>query len=103
MKSELREDLPKELHELFEKELAKWPMPPDRQTEHAFRLAIQHFFLKGFDVAMATGGMKPKRTIATFHNSNNHIGFFVISNDGRMFRWLGEETGWQPLPNLPQG
>lgn len=94
------EDAPKELQNLFKIELEKWIMPPDRDTEHAFRLAVQHFFFLGFDVAMATGGLKPKRTIAEVHQIDDS--FFVVSNDRKMFHWQGNRIGWYALPNLPQ-
>jgi hypothetical protein len=98
------DDTPKELHELFEKELAKWPMLPDIQTAHAFRLAVQHFFFLGFDVAMATGGMKPKRTIVEV-KSNANGQWIVRSNDGKLFIHGVDRGGvpqWLPYPDLPQ-
>jgi hypothetical protein len=96
-------DTPKELHELFEKELAKWPMPPDIQTAHAFRLAVQHFFFLGFDVAMATGGMKPNRKIVQLIKTDQ--GLFSLADTGEWFylvRPLDSECHWVKYPDLPQ-
>lgn len=95
------EDAPKELqamfHTLFKEHLS------DHEYPLAYKEAYAHFFLKGFDVGMATGGlkaMKPKRIIAEVHQL--HDDFFVISNDRKMFHWQGNEMGWYALPELPQ-
>jgi hypothetical protein len=97
------EDAPIELQNLFKIELEKWPMPPDRDTEHSFRLAVEHFFLKGFNVAIATGGMKPKRKIAQLIKTDQ--GWFSLSNTGEWFylvRPLDSECHWVKYPDLPQ-
>jgi hypothetical protein len=97
------EDAPKELQNLFKIELEKWPMPPDRDTEHSFRLAVEHFFQLGFDVAMATNGMKPvkaKRYIDRVMFEGKET--YAISNDGRLYHLVREAVRWVEYPNLPQ-
>jgi|GEM_PF-5798418 len=94
------EDAPKELHDLFEKELAKWPMPPDRQTEYSFRLAVQHFFFLGFNIAMATGGLRPRKRIAEIMQTDDKL--IAISNERKAYVWNENDMKWEPMPDLPQ-
>lgn len=97
------EDAPKELQNLFKIELEKWIMPPDRDTEHSFRVAVEHFFLLGFDVALATNGMKPvkaKRYIDRVMFEGKET--YAISNDGRLYHLVREAVRWVEYPNLPQ-
>lgn len=97
------QDAPKELQNLFKIELEKWPMPPDRDTEHAFKLAVEYFFLKGFDVAIATGGLsqKPMRTIAKLYVSRQDP-IMALSSDGHGYEFVSESGTWRNLPDLPQ-
>lgn len=91
------EDAPKELQAMFAELWEKITILSTHKHEAA------HLFLTGFDVAMATNGlkaMKPKRTIAEVHQIDDS--FFVVSNDRKMFHWQGNRIGWYALPNLPQ-
>lgn len=92
------EDAPKELQDMFAILWENATIPIDCKNE-----AI-HFFLKGFDVAMATGGMKPKRTI-TEVASNSKGTWIVRSNDGKLFIHGVDRSGvpqWLPYPDPPQ-
>lgn len=92
------EDAPKELQDmfwyLFEQEFSDYDCSTD---------VMAHIFLKGFDTAMATGGLprRPKRTIAHLTEMGSHI--YVLSTDGKLFRnhWATPNE-WQTLPDLPQ-
>lgn len=97
------EDAPKELQDMFA-ELFKEHLS-DREYPCAYKEAYAHFFLKGFDVAMATGGMKPKRTIAELITSPQGR-ILVKSNDGKLYTIDGFDRNggplWIPYPDLPQ-
>lgn len=95
------EDAPKELQKmfytLFEEHSSDYDYPFVNKEE------LAHFFLKGFDVAMATNGLKaikPKRTLAEVHEIDGEI--YVVSNDRKMFSWQGNTMGWYAFPDLPQ-
>ena len=63
----------------------------------------EHFFLKGFNVAMATNGMKPKRKIVQLIKTDE--GWFSLSSTGECFylvRPLDRECHWVKYPDLPQ-
>lgn len=94
------EDAPKELQDMFADVWEECVCSAGGISD--YRDEIEHAFLKGFDVAMATNGspQRPKRTIAEYHRMDDS--FFVISNDRKMFHWQGNKMGWHALPDLPQ-
>lgn len=95
------EDAPKELQDMFA-ELFKEHLS-DREYPCAYKEAYAHFFLKGFDVAMAAGGMKPKRKIVQLVKTDQ--GWFSLSNTGEWFylkRPLDSDCHWIKYPDLPQ-
>ena len=95
------EDAPKELQDMF---ATVWEdLVCSASGISDYRDEVEHAFLKGFDTAMATGGLpqKAKRTIAHLAELGGHI--YVISNDGKLFRnHYATPKEWQALPDLPQ-
>ena len=91
------EDAPKELQDmfwdLFEQEFSDYDCSTD---------VMAHIFLKGFDTAMATGGLpqRPKRTISRIMNIDGQV--YVTSSDGKAFVLQGRPEQWHSLPDLPQ-
>ena len=106
------EDAPKELQQMFATIFDEWwtELCPNYGTTWMYdhrREVLEHYFLKGFDAAMATGGLpqKPKRTIEEFRFSPQGI-ILVKSSDGKLFMTQGFEPSgnppWKHYPDLPQ-
>lgn len=98
------EDAPKELQDMF---ATVWEQVVCSASGISdYRDEVEHAFLKGFDVAIATGGWAPaefKRTISNIIKLEGS--FFAISSDGKMFsleRNIEGERVWVPYPDLPQ-
>lgn len=67
------------------------------------REVLEHYFLKGFDVAMATAGLShiKKRTISNLIKLDGQI--YAISNDGKLFiNHFTRPEEWKAFPDLPQ-
>ena len=101
------EDAPKELQQMFnvawDDILFKDKVSKDK-SKISYEEIAEHLFLKGFGVAMATGGMKPKRKIAEV-TSNANGQWIVRSNDGKLYIYGADRGGvpqWLPYPDLPQ-
>jgi len=102
------EDAPKELKDMFDKVFEKWwselePTHGETWLYDHRREVLEHFFLKGFDVAMATGGLPQgrKRTITNLIKLDGQI--YAISNDGKLFiNHYTRPEEWQAFPDLPQ-
>lgn len=100
------EDAPKELQDMFDLVWEQCVRSASGISD--YRDEIEHAFLKGFDVAMATGGLpqRPKRTIQTIvksHNSN----LYALSTDGKVFYVntggvITDNMKWIQLPDLPK-
>jgi len=94
------EDAPKELKQVFEIVFQEWLS----KSEYVHQAECEHFFLKGFDVAMATNGLpeRPKRTIEHVYANDKSV--FVLSNDKKVFalRITPEGFQWVKQPDLPQ-
>lgn len=95
------EDAPKELQDMFAVVWERIVCSASGISD--YRDEIEHAFLKGFDIAMATTGLpeRPKRTIVHLTEMGSHI--YVLSTDGKLFRnhWATPQE-WQALPDLPQ-
>lgn len=96
------EDAPKELQDMFAELWENMTILSTHKHEAA------HLFLKGFDVAMATGGMRPKRKIADLFEHDGDL--YAVSNDGQLYSvpcWIyGDKMTrpkqWHKWPDLPQ-
>lgn len=90
------EDAPKELQDmfwdLFEQEFSDYDCSTD---------VMAHIFLKGFDTAMATGGLpqRPKRTIKTIISDAENV--YALSSDEKLYALL-TNGHWIKYPDLPQ-
>lgn len=97
------EDAPKELQKMFADVWERVVYSAGGISD--YRDEVEHAFLKGFDTAMATGGLpeRPKRTVSRFHSDNHAL--LVQSSDGRLYLLSGLQNGkleWIPYPDLPQ-
>lgn len=94
------EDAPEEVQKVF------WDFFEEEISNYECSYEVMaHIFLKGFDTAMATGGLlqRQKRTITNIIKLEGS--FFAVSNDGKMFsleRNMNSERVWVPYPDLPQ-
>ena len=92
------EDAPKELQDMFAKLFKEYLL--DREYPCSYEEAYAHFFLKGFDVAMATGGMRPRKIIAEIMQTDDKL--IAISNERKAYVWNENDMKWEPMPDLPQ-
>lgn len=92
------EDAPKELRDMFAK---LWAEKQGKDCLYPEDYAEQ-FFLAGFDVAMATGGLpeRRKRTVSRIMNIDGQV--YVTSTDGKVFVLQSRPEQWRALPDLPQ-
>lgn len=91
------EDAPKELQKMF---AVLWE---ESNILCEFKADAAHLFLKGFDAAMATGGLpqRTKRTISNLIKLEGQI--YAISNDGKLFiNHYTKPEEWRAYPDLPQ-
>lgn len=92
------EDAPKELQDMFE---IVWEQVVCSASGISdYRDEIEHAFLKGFDTAMATAGVRQGRRIAEVMQTDDKL--ICISNDGQAFVWNENDMKWEPMPHLPQ-
>ena len=90
------EDAPKELRDMFAK---LWSEKQGKECLYPEDYAEQ-FFIAGFDVAMATAGMRHRRRIAEIMQTDDKL--IAVSNDRQAFVWNENDMTWKPMPNLPQ-
>lgn len=88
------EDASKELQDMFA------ALYEDTALNVNYKVEAAHFFLKGFDTAMATAGMRHGRRIAEIMQTEDKL--IAISNDRQAFVWNENDMKWEPMPHLPQ-
>lgn len=91
------ENAPKDIQRIFEE---IWQEFLKTETNRFPYQVCGDFFLKGFDTAMATAGMRHSRRIAEMMQTDDKL--IAISNDRQAFVWNENDMKWEPMPHLPQ-